>query len=158
MYNHAAKDYKCPICIAIQGLENSDTLIYKSDIVYKDDLITAFITSFFIGNNPGHVIIVPNKHFENIYDLPDEYAHRIHEVAKHMAFALKQAYQCEGITTLQNNEPAGGQHAFHYHFHVFPRYLNDELHKNMLDKKSTTPEERLSYANKIKDYLKTNKL
>lgn len=154
MYNHAPKDYKCPICIVLEGKENDGTLIRQSDIVYKDDLITGFISSFFIGNNLGHVILVPNKHFENIYDIPAEYTRRIQEVAQKMSFALKKAYNAEGITTLQNNEPAGNQHAFHYHFHVFPRYENDELHKNMLDKKTTTPEERLPYANKIKKALK----
>ena len=153
MYNHAADDYKCPICPAIKGIESKDTLITQSDIVYKDELVTAFINSFFIGNNSGHVIIVPNEHFENIYNLPSKYASRIHEVAQKIAFALKISYKAEGITTLQNNEPAGNQHAFHYHFHVFPRYSNDELHKNMLDKKSTTPEERLPYAEKVRKAL-----
>lgn len=153
MYNHASKEYKCPICIAIEGKENDDTLIRQSDIVYKDNLVTAFISSFFIGNNPGHVIIVPNKHFENIYDLPPEYAHRIFEIAQKMALAIKKAYNAEGITTLQNNEPAGNQHAFHYHFHVFPRYMNDELHKNMSDKKTTTADERKEYSEKIKAEL-----
>lgn len=153
MYNHAPQDYKCPICLAINGVENSDTLIRQNDIVYKDDLVTAFISSFFIGSNPGHVIISPNKHFENMYDLPDEYVHRVSEVAKKVALAIKESYKCEGITTLQNNEPAGGQHAFHYHFHVFPRYTNDNFHKKMLDKKLTKPEERLEYANKLKEKL-----
>lgn len=156
MYNHAPNDYKCPICIAIQGVENADTLISQSDIVYKDELATAFISSFFIGNNPGHVIIVPNEHFENIYNLPSNYASRIHDVAKKIALALIQTYLCEGITTLQNNEPAGNQHAFHYHFHVFPRYENDNLHQHMLEKKSTTPEERLAYADKIRGVIKKN--
>lgn len=149
MYYHAPQDYKCPICVAIKGEEIADTLIRQSDIVYKDDVVTAFISSFFIGKNLGHVIIVPNEHFENIYDLPHNYSSRIVEVAQRMALALKKAYQAEGITTLQNNEPAGNQHAFHYHFHVFPRYENDDLHSNMLDKKSTTPEERKIYADKV---------
>ena len=153
MYNHAPIDYKCPICIALEGKENEDTLITQSDIVYADELATAFISSFFIGNNPGHIIIVPNRHFENIYDIPSEYTNRIQEVALKMALALKKAYNAKGVTTLQNNEPAGGQHAFHYHFHVFPRYENDELHKNMLDKKTTTAEERKPYAEKIKKGL-----
>jgi histidine triad (HIT) family protein len=153
MYNHAPSDYKCPICLAVNGLENEDTLIRQSDIVYKDDLVTAFISAFFIGDNSGHVIIVSNEHFENIYDLPTEHAHHISEIAQKMAFALKKAYSAGGITTLQNNEPAGNQHTFHYHFHVFPRYANDELHKNMQDKKSTTPEERKPYADKVKAAL-----
>lgn len=153
MYNHAPQNYKCPICLGLQGVESEDTLIRPSDIVYSDDLVTAFISSFFIGNNPGHVIIVPNQHFENIYDLPEEYAFRIQKVARIISLALKKAYNCGGITTLQNNEPVGNQHAFHYHFHVFPRYENDELHKNMLNKKSTTAEERKHFAEKIKQAL-----
>ncbi len=153
MYNHASPDYKCPICIAINGFENEDTLIRQGDIVYKDELVTAFISSFFIGNNSGHVIIVPNTHFENIYTLPSLYSARIAEVAHKMAVAIKGAYSADGITTLQNNEPAGGQHAFHYHFHIFPRYEGDELHKNMMDKKSTTQEERKPFAEKIKSQL-----
>jgi len=153
MYNHAPNDYKCPICLAIKGVENEDTLIRQSDIVYKDDLVMSFISSFFIGKNLGHVIIVPNEHFENIYDLPNNYSSRITSVAQEMAFALKRAYKAEGITTLQNNEPAGNQHAYHYHFHVFPRYENDDLHNNMLNKKSTTPEERKLYAEKLIEEL-----
>ncbi len=153
MHNHAPKNYRCPICIAISGMENEETLIVQNDIVYKDDLVTAFIGSFFIGKNDGHVIVVPNGHFENIYDLPDEVGGRIFAVGKKLAIAIRETYGCEGITTLQNNEPIGNQHAFHYHFHVFPRYENDNLHANMSDKRQTTPEERAPFAEKLRDYL-----
>lgn len=153
MYNHEPSDYKCPICIATKGAENDDTLIKQSDIVYKDDLVFAFISSFFIGNNSGHVIISPIKHFENIYDIPRECLFRISEVSQKVALLLKQEYKCTGITMLQNNEPDGGQHAFHYHYHVFPRYKDDELHAKMLDKKSTTERERLIFSDKLKGKL-----
>lgn len=139
--------------MGIKGIENEDTLIRKNDIVYRDEKVTAFISSYFIGNNPGHIIISPNEHFENIYDLPEGYYSKILKIAKKVALALKDAYKCDGITLLQNNEPEGGQHTLHFHLHVFPRYKGDNLHKKMLDKKETTPEERLSYAIKIKDKL-----
>lgn len=154
MFNHASSDYICPICLGIQGIENDHTLIRQSDIVYKDEIVTVFIASFFIGNNSGHIIVVPNQHFENIYDLPDELATKIQEVTKKFSIILKNTYQCKGITTLQNNEPDGGQHAFHYHLHIFPRYPDDNLHQNMNSKKLTTPSERLPYAEKIKKELK----
>lgn len=150
MYNHAPDNYKCPICLAINGIESQDTLIRQSDIVYKNELVIIFVSPFFIGNNPGHIIIAPNKHFENIYDIHQEYLSEISGVARKVALLLKESYKCDGISTLQNNEPAGGQHAFHYHFHVFPRYKNDELHKNMLDKQLTTPEQRLEYVGRLK--------
>lgn len=156
MYNHAPEGYKCPICIAVSGVESEDTLIEQADIVYRDDLVTAFIGSFFIGENSGHPIVVPNEHYENIYDMPDHVGARIFSVAKRLATAVRSTYECEGVTTLQNNEPVGNQHAFHYHLHVFPRYMDDNLHGNMSHKRSTAPEERLPYAEKLKGYLQAH--
>jgi len=65
-----------------------------------------------------------------MYALPDEYGHRIFEVAKMISIAMKKAYKCDGITTRQNNGPAGNQHAFHYHFHIFPGYIDDSFNIN----------------------------
>lgn len=132
--SNAPENYVCPICLGVKGIESSDTLMKPSDVVYKDDLVTVFINSFFMGKNAGHVIIVPNEHFESIYDLPQKYGHRVFDVAQKMAVALKEAHSCDGITTRQNNEPAGDQHAFHYHYHVFPRYKMTTTIVNCLPK------------------------
>lgn len=154
MYNHAPENYICPICLGVQGVENDDTMIRQSDIVYKDDLVTVFIGSIWVGNNnPGHPLVVPNEHYENIYDMPEDVGHRIFDVAKRVAGALKEVRKCEGITLLQNNEPVGGQHAFHYHLHVFPRFEKDELHENMSNSYRPTVGEREPYANDLKEIL-----
>jgi histidine triad (HIT) family protein len=149
MYNHSPKSYKCPICIGLQNPGTPDTLIVEDDYVYKDEVVSVFINSFFVGNNPGHVIVVPNHHYENIYELPEEVGHHIFDIAKKMAIALKKAYNCDGITTRQNNEPAGDQHAFHYHFHIFPRYKDDDYNQPH-EKRLAPPEERKKYAEKLK--------
>lgn len=103
------------------------------------------------------MIIVPNEHFENIYDLPDKIGHRIFEISKLMSKSIKETYECDGITIRQNNEPAGDQHAFHYHLHVFPRYENDNYNQE-LTKKSflSDPRKRIEYVNKLKKYLMEN--
>ncbi len=150
MYNHAPKDYKCPICAGLQGVESNDTLIKKDDIIYKDELVTALINSFSIGNNPGHVIIVPNKHVENFYDLDPSTGQKILELAKKIALAMKATYHCDGITILQNNEPAGDQHAFHYHLHIFPRYSEDDFKSQQIAKHLASPAERKKYASLLK--------
>lgn len=156
MYHHAPENYICPICLGVQGVENSDTLIRKTDIVYQDDLVTAFISSFFIGKNTGHVVVVPNSHRENLYDMPDELLGKLQVVVRDLAKAVRGSYPCEGITILQNNEPAGNQHAFHYHTHIFPRYTNDDLHSHMMEKTKTTAEDRLPFAEKLRAYLKNH--
>ncbi len=153
MYNHEPENYQCPICIGLQGIESDDTLIRQSDIVYRDDTVTVFIGSFFVGDNPGHPLVVSNGHYENLYDLPEEISHRIIEVSKEVAIALKTARSCAGVTVLQNNEPAGGQHAFHYHMHLFPRFEGDNLHTNMHNSRPSTAEERKPFADRLKELL-----
>ena len=153
MFNHASPDYKCPICLGVQGIENEDTMLRQADLVYKDDKVSVFINSFFIDGNEGHVVIVPNKHFENLYDVEPEYGHQIFDISQKMAIGLKNAYGCDGITIRQNNEPASNQHAFHYHMHIFPRYNNDQFEINVSHKRTSAPEERQNYISKIKQYL-----
>lgn len=155
MYNHAPEGYKCPICLGIKGIENEDTLLKQADLVYKDDLVSVYINSFWIDTAKGHVIVVPNIHYENIFDLPKEVGCRISEITKKVALAMKESYRCDGITLRQNNEPASDQHAFHYHQHIFPRYEGDSFNVNMTKKSIlSTPEERIEYAEKLKNVLK----
>ncbi|MEK7550450.1 MAG: HIT family protein [Patescibacteria group bacterium] len=153
MYSHTPKDYKCPICLGVQGKENENTMLKQSDLVYKDKLVSVFINSFFIKGNEGHLIIVSNKHYENLYDLEPKCGHRILEISQKMAVAMKKTYRCDGITIRQNNEPASEQHAFHYHMHIFPRYKNDNFEKNLNHKKISTYKQRLVFVNKIKRVL-----
>jgi histidine triad (HIT) family protein len=100
---------------------------------------------------------VPNKHYQTLYDLPDKIGHRIFETAKKMSIAIKNAYQCDGVTLRQNNEPAGDQHALHYHLHIFPRYEGDSFNQDLAKKSALSkPEDRRVYADKLKHYLLNN--
>ena len=150
MKSNAPDGYKCPICLGVEGVENSDTMLCQADLVYKDKYTSVFINSFFIEGNEGHLIVVPNKHFETLYELNSEYAHAIIDTAQKMAIAVKKAYRCDGITLRQNNEPAGDQHAFHFHLHIFPRFDGDKYNAVGGIKRATTLEERQPYIDKIK--------
>lgn len=154
MNNHAPTDYKCPICLGVQGIENDDTLLKQADLVFKDDMVSVFINSFWAETVEGHVIVVPNEHYENIYELPTEVGHRIFDVIQKMATAIRETYKCEGITTRQNNEPAGNQHAFHYHHHVYPRYEGDLFNEGMTKKSILSqPQHRIEYVEKLRKFL-----
>jgi len=154
MFNHAPKSYVCPICLSIQGIENKDTLLKQADLIYKDDLVSVYINSFWIDTAKRHVIVVPNDHYENLYGMPSKVGHRIFDISKKIAIAMRNAYKCDGITTRQNNEPAGDQHAFHFHFHIFPRYDGDSFNENMVKESILSrPEERLEYVAKLQAVL-----
>lgn len=152
MYTHAPKNYICPFCLVVDGVENEHVQTKQADIVYKDNYITAFISAGQYKNNKGNVIIIPNSHFENIYDLPDEISARIHKLERKIAIALKEVYKCDGVSSRQHNEPCGNQDVWHYHLHVFPRYKDDNLY--LTDRELSKPEERIEYANRLKIYFK----
>jgi histidine triad (HIT) family protein len=151
MYNHEPAGYVCPFCLIARGVWNEHVLAEPSDLIYNDPHITAFVACDWWPNNNGHVLVIPNQHIENIYDLPAEMAGRIHGVARGVALAFKEVYRCDGVSTRQHNEPAGNQDLWHYHLHVFPRYRGDNLYKS--DKRRTQPHERVDYAARLRNYL-----
>jgi histidine triad (HIT) family protein len=129
MHSHAPENYDCPFCKVASNDFSSEAVHTKTqDIILRTPLATAFIASGWWPNNAGHILVIPNKHFENIYDLPKEVAAEVHGLAQKVALAFKAVYKCDGISTRQHNEPAGNQDVWHYHLHVFPRYQDDELY------------------------------
>ncbi|WP_028279558.1 HIT family protein [Arthrobacter sp. H5] len=123
---HAPDGYECPFCDLASGeFRFESNLCRPTDVVYRDDLVLAFIASHGFEPHPGHVLVTPRAHFELLYDLPDDVASRIMIVTRDMAVAVKKAWQPDGVSTRQHNEPAGSQHVWHYHQHVLPRWHKD---------------------------------
>lgn len=152
MYSHAPSDYSCPLCrIAGSAASDANPRTTAEDVFFHDEFVTAFIAAKWWGNNAGHAIVIPNQHFENIFDLPVALGAEIHRVAREVAVALKAVYQCEGVSTRQHNEPAGNQDVWHYHLHVFPRYEGDGLYGSK--HRWTTQEERRPYSAKLRVYF-----
>ena len=148
MNNHAPQDYKCPFCLVASG--GGDHYSQPADVVYKDESVTAFVAPKWWVNNSGHVLVVPNEHFENIYDTPDWMLAKVHIVAKRIAVAMRRTYGCDGTSTRQHNEPAGGQDVWHLHVHVFARYKNDQLYKKDDETRFPETHEKHAYAQKLR--------
>ena len=151
MHNHAPKDYECPFCLLVQNNETNQTQLKKTDIVFQNADVTAFMAMRKYPNNQGHVLVVPNEHFENIYDLPLDIASKIHALSRDVALAMKSEYQCDGIMLRQHNEPAGDQSIWHYHLHVIPRYENDDFHNSQ--RYPFEADERAQYAQKLRNWF-----
>jgi len=151
MHNHAPQGYICPFCLLIRRVENDLTQLRQTDIVFQTSDVTAFIATRKFPNNTGHVLIIPNVHYENIYDLPLEISAKVHALSRDVALAMKSEYRCDGIMLRQHNEPGGDQYIWHYHLHVIPRYHNDKFHK--AEKIPFDVEERAGYARKLKVWL-----
>jgi histidine triad (HIT) family protein len=152
MYHHTPPGYMCPFCLLIQGNEGIQSQLVSTDIVFQSSDLTAFMATRKFPNNQGHVLIIPNEHFENIYDLPLDLSAKVHALSRDVALAMKVAYQCNGILLRQHNEPAGDQSIWHYHLHVIPRYFNDDFHH--AEKVPFESGERAQYAQKLRSCLR----
>lgn len=152
-YVHRPEGYRCPFCRVAAGEDLSGEHSKQSDVVFRDELVTAFICTAWWPENHGHVLVVPNARYENIYAITDDVLAAVQVAGKRMALALRATYGCDGTSFRQHNEPGADQEVWHYHLHVFPRYHGDQLYARTYERRNTTAAERLPYAQKLRDYF-----
>lgn len=151
MFNHAPPGYDCPFCLTVAGIDREGLWTKTSDVVAREDGATAWVAPAWWPRNEGHVIVVPDEHIENIYDLSGSHAVAVHELGRRVAISLMESYGCDGTSTRQHNGPGGDQEIWHYHLHVFPRYRGDGLYG--AQRRRTTPEERQPYVAKLRSWF-----
>ena len=122
-----------------------------ASIIYEDDDIISFLDIFPI--NIGHSLIMPKKHFENIFETPEDLLGKMMIVTKKIAKVTKEQLKTDGTTIHINNEKAGGQMIFHVHAHVIPRYEGDSF-ENWHGKRPYTEGEKELIAQKLETALK----
>lgn len=94
--------------------------------VYEDDTVVALLDMRPV--NVGHTLVMPKKHYTNIYDTPDEVMAHLAVVIKKLAVAVKEGAEADGINVEMNNDGPAGQIIFHTHIHIVPRFTDDGFH------------------------------
>ncbi len=97
-----------------------------SEKVYEDSDVLAFLD--IAPNNPGHTLLIPKRHSENLYDMDDHSLAAVMRAAQKIALAVKEGARADGINLAMNNEEAAGQVIFHPHLHIIPRFKEDGYH------------------------------
>jgi len=104
----------CIFCEIISGQS-------EASIVFRDDQVTVFMDIHPV--NPGHLLVVPNKHASSIDDVPEDACARMFIVGRRMARALRRSgLRCEGVNLYLADGATAGQDVFHSHLHVIPRF------------------------------------
>jgi histidine triad (HIT) family protein len=106
----------CVFCKIVSGE-------FISSKLYEDDLCMAFMDIMPV--NEGHALVIPKKHYENVYDCPNEVFQRIASITKKLNSAIKESVKSEGIFNAIMNGAAAGQEVFHLHMHIIPRNTGD---------------------------------
>lgn len=122
---------------------NGDIPAYK---IEEDDNYLAFLDINPLA--PGHVLVVPKREEDYIFNLEDEELSGLIVFAKKVAAALKQAVPCKriGVTVIGLEVP-------HTHIHLIPINNIDDM--NFSKPKMKLSDEQLELVRlKIKSFLK----
>ena len=90
----------------------------EGSIIYEDNVVVAFMD--LLPARVGHTLVIPKKHYENIYDVPEEVLAKVALAVKRVSVAVKKTFGADGVKIIQLNGRAAGQVVFHIHFHVIP--------------------------------------
>lgn len=111
----------CIFCKIING-EIDSARVFENDNVFA-----------FLDVSPltkGHCLVIPKKHFENIFDIDKNVLEEIIFTAKNISRQMKERLNATGINLVNASGKTAEQSVFHFHLHIVPRYENDGLKMN----------------------------
>ncbi|WP_245946881.1 HIT family protein [Paenibacillus cellulosilyticus] len=73
----------------------------------------------------GSGIIIPKQHRETVFDLTEEEWLDTLALLQEVKTVLDAEYQPDGYNVGWNTGSVGGQHIFHAHLHVIPRFADE---------------------------------
>ena len=96
--------------------------------LYEDDDTLAFLDIH--PTHEGHCLVIPKSHAENLFAISDTSLAATAKTAQRVAQALEATLSLKGLNLLQCNGEAAAQSVFHFHLHLIPREIGDNLKMN----------------------------
>jgi histidine triad (HIT) family protein len=75
----------------------------------------------------GHVVVAPKKHVHDLFEAAQADLNSAIAAVRSVSDGLREALGATGVNVLSASGPNSGQSVFHLHFHVVPRWSNDDL-------------------------------
>lgn len=96
--------------------------------LYEDELTFAFLD--INPGNEGHALAIPKAHYADVYAMPPALLGAVAQTAQRVAVAVQKTLGPDGLNLVQANGKGAEQSVFHFHLHVLPRKIGDELKLN----------------------------
>lgn len=88
--------------------------------VYEDDKTFAFMD--IMPRSQGHTLVIPKDQAIDLFNASSETLCETIRTVQHIAPAIRDAMEADGLLIQQFNGAAAGQTVFHVHFHIIPRF------------------------------------
>jgi len=124
-------------CVFCEAPKEKDEA--KSRIVYRGKQCFVILNTY--PYTPGHVMIVPYAHLDELQKLPSEAANEMMALSQRMESVLRQLYHPDGINLGMNiGKAAGAGIAGHIHMHALPRWVADANFLSVVGETRILPE------------------
>lgn len=107
----------CIFCEIIQSRDGK--------ILFENESVIAFAPLKRGILSKGHMLVVPKKHYEDIFDIPPEVLSEVSKTAKEIAQTLKDAEELNSVNILHASGENAQQSINHFHLHLVPRTEDD---------------------------------
>lgn len=90
-------------------------------------------TLAFMDINPvasGHALVIPKQHWPNLFEMPEMQLGNVLAATRKVAAGLHKALCPDGVSLIQANGKGAAQSVLHFHMHIVPRTLGDNLKIN----------------------------
>jgi ATP adenylyltransferase len=144
---NAEKTAGCIFCDAPKAGDDE-----KVHIVYRGTQCYIILNAF--PYTPGHVMIVPYAHLDELQKLPTEAAHEMMGLSQKMEGVLRLLYQPDGVNLGMNiGKAAGAGVVGHIHMHALPRWVADANFLSVIGETRILPETLDMTAKRIRAAL-----
>jgi ATP adenylyltransferase len=132
--SNAEKIVGCVFCEAPKVKDDAKTMI-----VHRGEHCFVILNAY--PYTPGHVMIVPYAHLDELQKLPSEAANEMMALAQKMETVLRELYRPDGINIGMNiGKAAGAGIAGHIHMHTVPRWVADANFMSVVGETRVLPE------------------
>jgi len=130
----AEKSAGCVFCDVVKPGDDA-----KVHIVHRGQHCFVILNTY--PYTPGHVMIVPYAHLDELRKLPPEAATEMIALSQRMESVLRDLYTPDGINLGMNiGKAAGAGIAGHIHMHVLPRWVADANFMTVVGETRILPE------------------
>jgi ATP adenylyltransferase len=112
---------ECPFCAIPAGAPDGDR---ERLVLLRGEDAYVVMNSF--PYNPGHLMVVPYAHVDDLTDLPEDAVREVWELSLRAVAAVRERLRPEGVNLGVNlGRAAGAGVVDHVHLHVVPRWVGD---------------------------------
>ena len=91
--------------------------------LFENDLAFAIYDRYPV--SPGHILVIPRRHFTDIFDATEEELRALGGLVRRVKEFADEEYAPDGYNIGINRGRTAGQSIMHLHIHFIPRYAGD---------------------------------